>query len=262
MILDDILAETRRTVARAAELRPIAVLETVAASAPAPRGFATALRRPGAVACIAEVKRRSPSAGWIAQGVDAARVAAGYEAAGAAAISVLTDGPFFGGSLDDLARVRAAVRVPILRKDFTVDAYQIVEARAHGADAVLLIVTALSDAELAPLMAEAERWGLDVLVEAHDAGEVQRAVALGARVIGINHRDLRTFQMDMNLACALRPRVPSDRVIVAESGIRSAEDVQRMREAGIDAILVGENLMRAPDPGRALGGLLGQARAR
>jgi indole-3-glycerol phosphate synthase len=256
MILDEILAETRRSLAQARLERPQAMLEERAAAAPPPRGFAAALRRPDAVACIAEVKRRSPSAGWIREGAEAGEIARGYQVGGAAALSVLTDGPFFGGSLDDLVQARAAVGLPVLRKDFTVDRYQVVEARASGADAVLLIVSALRDVEIAGLLEEAARWGLDALVEAHDAAEVDRAVALGARVIGVNHRDLRTFKMDMTLAERLRARVPSDRVVVAESGIRTAEDVRRMRSAGVDAILVGENLMRAPDPGAALQALL------
>ena len=250
MILDDILAETRRTVARAKELRPLAVVEAEASAAAAPRGFAAALRRDD-IACIAEFKRRSPSAGWIREGADPAEVAAAYQAGGAAALSVLTDGPFFGGALADLQGARGAVRLPALRKDFMVDAYQVAEARAAGADAILLIV-----AELAALLDEAERWRLDVLVEAHDAAEVDRAVALGARLVGVNHRDLRTFQMDMSLTARLRDRIPADRLVVAESGIRTAEDVQRMRNAGVNAILVGENLMRGQDPGAALRALL------
>jgi indole-3-glycerol phosphate synthase len=256
MILDDILAETRRTVARAQETRPRAVVEAAAAEAPAPRGFAAALRGPD-IRCIAEFKRRSPSAGWIRQDGDPAVVARSYQAAGAAALSVLTDEPFFGGALADLQRARAAVPLPVLRKDFTVDAYQIAEARAAGADAVLLIVAALTDAELTTLLGEARRWELDALVEAHDADEVERALAVGARLVGINHRDLRTFKMDMTLAERLRDRIPRDCVLVAESGIRTAEDVRRMRSAGMDAILVGESLMRAPDPGAALRTLLG-----
>lgn len=256
MILDQILAETRRALAQARIDQPQGALEELAAAAPPPRGFAAALQRPGAVACIAEIKRRSPSAGWIREGADAAEIARAYEAGGAAALSVLTDGPFFGGSLEDLRRVRAAVGVPLLRKDFTVDRYQVIEARAAGADAVLLIVSALRDVELAALLEEAARWGLDALVETHDEIEVDRALALGARVIGVNHRDLRTFKMDMTLAERLRARVPSDRVVVAESGIRTAEDVRRMRSAGVDAVLVGENLMRAADPGDGLRALL------
>jgi indole-3-glycerol phosphate synthase len=256
MILDKILAETRQTVARAKETRPLAQLEKQAARASAPRGFAAALRRPGTVTCIAEIKRRSPSADWIRQGAEAAAIARSYEQGGAAALSVLTDGPFFGGSLEDLVRARGAVNLPVLRKDFIVDRYQVIEARAHGADAILLIVSALTDDQLRLMMDEAARWNLDVLVETHDATEVERALALDARVIGINHRDLKTFEMDMDLAARLRPGISPDRLVVAESGIRTAEDMGRMLRAGIDTVLVGENLMRAADPGRALRGLL------
>jgi indole-3-glycerol phosphate synthase len=255
MILDDILAETRRTVARAKEALPLAALTEQATAAPLPRGFGSALRRAD-IACIAEFKRRSPSAGWIREHADPAEIGPLYQDAGAAALSVLTDGPFFGGSLDDLGRARRAVGVPILRKDFMVDPYQVVEARAAGADAILLIVAALTDGEMAALLREAERWQLDALIEAHDAGEVDRAVAVGGRVIGVNHRDLRTFKMDMTLTARLRDRIPSDCVAVAESGIRTADDVQRMRNAGMNAILVGESFMRAPDPGAALRALL------
>jgi indole-3-glycerol phosphate synthase len=255
MILDDILAETRKTVARAKSARPLAAVEAEAAAAPAPRGFAAALQRSD-IACIAEFKRRSPSAGWIREHADPAEIARVYQDAGAAALSVLTDGPFFGGALADLSRARASVSLPILRKDFLVDAYQVPEARAAGADAVLLIVAALTDQEMRTLLAAAERWQLDALVEAHDAAEVERALAVGAKVIGINHRDLRTFKMDMTLATRLRDRIPPGCVVVAESGIRTAEDVERMRDAGMNAILVGENLMRAPDPGAALRSLL------
>jgi indole-3-glycerol phosphate synthase len=255
MILDEILAETRRTVARAKESRPATAVEAAAAAAPPPRGFARALRA-GDLAVIAEFKRRSPSAGWIREHADPAEIARSYAAAGAAALSVLTDEPFFGGALADLSRARGAVALPVLRKDFVVDRYQVAEARAAGADAILLIVAALGDAELSALLQEAERWALDVLVEAHDANEVQRALAAGARVVGINHRDLHTFQMDMTLALRLREQIPSSCVVVAESGIRTADDVQRMRNAGVDAILVGESLMRAPDPGVALRALV------
>ncbi len=255
MILDDILAQTRKTVAAAKERLPFSHLEELARAAPPPRDFWRALQRKP-IACIAEMKRRSPSAGWIREAADAAEIASTYERHGAAALSVLTDGPFFGGSLDDLRRARAATNLPILRKDFTVDRYQVAEARAHGADAILLIVAALSDAEIVALMAEAGRWGLDVLVEAHTAVEVRRALAASARIVGINHRDLRTFHVDTTLAPRMRPEIPPGRVVVAESGIRTADDVRRMREAGVDAILVGEGLMRAVDPGEALAALL------
>jgi indole-3-glycerol phosphate synthase len=262
MILDEILAQTRRAVAEARQRRPFATIAREAAAASPPRGFAAALRKPGQsgsaarISCIAEIKRRSPSAGWIWQEADAAAVARTYEEGGAAALSVLTDAPFFGGSLDDLIAARAAVRLPVLRKDFIIDPYQVVEARAAGADAILLIVAALTDTQLTTLLGEADRMQLDTLVETHDATEIDRALAVGARVIGINHRDLTTFEMDMGLATRLRPRIPPAYPVVAESGIRTAEDVRRMSRAGVDAILVGENLMKARDPATALRALL------
>lgn len=257
MILDDILARTRVDLAARQGQRPRSAVEADAARMAPARSLANALRRPGEVTCIAEFKRRSPSAGWIAEGADPAAMARAYEAGGARAMSVLTDGPFFGGGLPDLVAARASCGLPILRKDFVVDAYQIVEARAAGADAVLLIVAALGDAELRGLLAAAGQAGLDALVEAHDETEVARAVDAGAVLIGINNRDLRTFTVDRDLAVRMRPRVPADRVIVAESGIRDAADVARLRAASVDAMLVGETLMRAPDPAAALRALAG-----
>jgi indole-3-glycerol phosphate synthase len=186
------------------------------------------------------------------EAADLPRTVGAYAAGGASALSVLTDGPFFGGALADLAAARAACPLPALRKDFIVDRYQIVEARAAGADAILLIVAALTDAELADLLAAARDIALDVLVEAHDAEEVARAVAVGADLIGVNNRDLRTFTVDRELVIRLRDKVPADRLVVAESGIRDARDVARLRAAGIDAMLIGETLMRAPDPAAAL----------
>jgi indole-3-glycerol phosphate synthase len=259
MILDDILAETRRTLAVAKERLPLAEVERAAAAAPAARSLTQSVRAAAGMPCIAEFKRRSPSRGWIHQGADPVPVARAYATGGAAAMSVLTDGPFFGGSLDDLRRARAAVALPILRKDFLVDPYQVAEARAAGADVVLLIVAALGDGDLAALLAATRRWGMEALVEAHDEDEVRRALAAGAAVIGVNHRDLRTFEMDMHLATRLRPLIPTDRLLVAESGIKTAADVRRLRAAGIDAILVGETLMQAPDPAAALRALAGGA---
>ena len=257
MILDEILAQTRQAVSCARGRVPLAGLEMQVACAPPIRDFAAALGQSG-LACIAEFKRRSPSKGWINRDADAAVVARAYQAAGAAAISVLTDGPFFGGSLDDLRRARAAVDVPVLRKDFIIDRYQVAEARAAGADAVLLIVSALRQEDLVALLAEARRWGMEALVETHDRQEVERAIAADARVIGVNHRDLRTFKMDMTLATTLRPLVPSGRLLVAESGIRTPGDVSKMHAAGVDAVLVGGSLMCEPDPGSALRALLGR----
>jgi indole-3-glycerol phosphate synthase len=263
VILDDILARTRADLEARKTRRPLRDLEAaLAASVPAParslsRALGRAERAAGApIACIAEFKRRSPSAGWIREGAKIEDVTPAYARAGAAALSILTDEPFFGGSLADLAAARAAVAVPLLRKDFVVDAYQIAEARAAGADAVLLIVAALSDAEIASLLGAAARYGVEALVEAHDAAEARRAVAAGATVIGINNRDLRTFTVDRELAVRLRAEIPPDRVVVAESGIRDAADVARLVAAGVDAMLVGETLMRAPDPGAVLRALL------
>jgi len=258
MILDDILAQTRADLAGRKARRPLEVVEEEAAAQPAARGFLRALRRPGRVTCIAEFKRRSPSAGWIREGAAPIDLARRYAGAGAAALSVLTDEPFFGGSLEDLPAARGAVSLPVLRKDFIVDPYQIAEARAVGADAVLLIVSALEDREIAALLGAAARYGVDVLVEAHDAAETRRAVRAGAPLIGVNNRDLRTFTLDRELAVRLRGEVPPDRVVVAESGIRDAADVARLRAAGVDAMLVGETLMRAPDPGAALAALLAE----
>jgi indole-3-glycerol phosphate synthase len=255
MILDRIVAQTRITVARARQAVPLSRLESEARAAPRPRDFTGALRS-GRIGCIAEFKRRSPSAGWLREGAEPAQIATRYQAAGAAALSILTDGPFFSGSLTDLRRAREATALPVLRKDFIVDPYQVVEARAAGADAILLIVSALTDPALGALMAEAGRWGLHVLCEAHDEPEIERALAASARIVGINQRDLRTFEVDTTLALRLRSRVPHGRIVVAESGIRSAADVERLRAGGVDAILVGEALMRAPDPGLALKQLL------
>jgi indole-3-glycerol phosphate synthase len=257
VILDDIIARTRTDLAARRQQRPLAAVEATARALPPVRSLATALRKPGRVTCIAEFKRRSPSAGWIREDASPADLATAYVEAGAAALSILTDGPFFGGSLEDLVAAREAVTVPVLRKDFMIDRYQVAEARAGGADAMLIIISALDDATISGLLADAREFGLEVLVEAHDREEVTRAVALGAAIVGINNRDLKTFTVDRELAIRLRPLVPADRVVVAESGIRDGADVRRIGDAGIDAVLVGETLMRAPDPGAALRALLG-----
>jgi indole-3-glycerol phosphate synthase len=257
MILDDILARTRADLETRKRTRPQAEMVAAAVGRGEDRrSLGAVLRRPGAMACIAEFKRKSPSAGWINETADLETTVRAYRAGGASAVSVLTNEPFFAGRLADLAPARAASALAVLRKDFIIDPYQICEAAAAGADAILLIVAALGDAELAELLATARAMRLDVLVEAHDATEVTRAVAAGAHIIGINNRDLRTFTVDRELAARLRPSIPVDRIVVAESGIRDATDVARLRDAGIDAILVGETLMRAPDPAAALRGLL------
>lgn len=230
-------------------------LERAAASAPEPRDFAAALRRGAHVALIAECKRRSPGAGDIRPDVDPAALAVAYASAGAAALSVLTDLEYFGGSLDDLRRARGAVALPVLRKDFTLDPVQVVEARAAGADAVLLIVRLLTDDALAALRREAEALGMAVLVEAHDRDELRRAVDCGATIVGINNRDLATFTTDLDTTLRLLDSLPNGVTVVSESGIRTAADVARLGDGGVDAILVGETLLRAPDPGEAAAGL-------
>jgi indole-3-glycerol phosphate synthase len=243
-------------------LLPLAAeVRAQATDAPPPRDLAAALRRPDEVRVLAEVKRRSPSAGPIRPDADAATVAGWYEQGGAAAVSVLTDRDFFGGELEDLRRVRAAVGLPALRKDFVIDPVQVWEARAAGADAVLLIVRILDDARLAELHGLAAELGMSVLVEAHDAEEVERALAAGARLLGINNRDLATFRTDLALSLDLAADIPAAVTLVAESGIRSAEDVDRLGAAGVDAVLVGESLMRQPDPARAVAALAGRPKA-
>ncbi|MEM9493255.1 MAG: indole-3-glycerol phosphate synthase TrpC, partial [Myxococcota bacterium] len=217
------------------------------------------LRQPGEVRVIAEIKRASPSAGAIRAGADPAAIAREYRAAGAAALSVLTDEQFFDGRLAFLGQVREAVDLPLLRKDFLIDPYQVVEARAAGADAVLLIVAALDQDALNALLAETRRLGMDALVEIHSEDEAARAVAAGAEIIGVNHRDLTTFTIDMSLSGRLRPQIPAQTIMVGESGIGSADDVRALGAAGVDAVLVGERLMRAESPGQALRQLRGVA---
>ncbi|HEV7559323.1 MAG TPA: indole-3-glycerol phosphate synthase TrpC [Kofleriaceae bacterium] len=253
-ILDNILATKREEVAAAKLQRSPAVVDADARAAGPTRGLARALARsPGQpVRVLAEIKRASPSAGPIRPNADPADIAAQYAAGGAAAISVLTDRVYFDGELGFLARCRDRVPLPLLRKDFVIDAYQIAEARAAGADAILLIVAALAKTQLAELVAAAESYGLDALVEVHDIREAEIALAAGATLVGVNHRDLRTFQIDMSLTSAIAPMFPPSTVVVAESGIRTAADVQLLGAVGAHAVLVGEQLMRAADPGEAL----------
>ncbi len=241
-VLGEIVARKRADVA--ARLGHCTLDELRAAAQPTGRSLRAALARPGA-RFVMEVKRASPSAGSLAAGADPAAVARAYRGA-ADAISVLTDTPYFGGSLADLAAVRAVFDGPILAKDFVIDPRQVPEARAHGADAILVMLSVLDDAEAAAVMAEAARLGMDALVEAHDAAEVRRAVALGASIIGINNRDLRTLAVDLATTERLAPLVPADRVLVAESGIAGRADVDRLASR-VDAFLVGSSLMRAAD---------------
>jgi indole-3-glycerol phosphate synthase len=258
-VLDTILARTRETVAREKARRPLDGRHPDVTGAPAVRPFAAALARPGVMCVIAEHKRRSPSRGAIREDLEPADVARRYASAGAAALSVLTDEPFFGGQLGHLSEARAATELPTLRKDFVVDAWQIAEARAAGADAVLLIVAALSDGELRQLLGEARGLGVDALVEVHDGGELERALSAGARLVGVNNRDLRTLAVSLETSVGLAPRIPDEVVAVAESGIKSGQDLRRLRDVGFDACLVGEHLMSAPDPGAALRRLLEEA---
>jgi indole-3-glycerol phosphate synthase len=257
-VLGEILARKVDEVAAARAATPLAMLQAAARAAAPARSLRAALTRPAGapVRVLAEIKRASPSAGPIRPGADPAVIAREYDAGGAAALSVLTDRDFFDGELGFLARVRAAVGLPLLRKDFMIDGYQVVEARAAGADAILLIVAALDDALLADLYAQAGALGMDALVEVHDRAEADRALALGATLLGVNHRDLRTFAIDLGLTAALAPMVPAGTVLVAESGLRTPADVARVADAGAHAILVGESLMRAPSPGQALRALV------
>jgi indole-3-glycerol phosphate synthase len=241
------------------ERRPLDAAHPAVKAAPPVRPFAPALARPDRVNVIAEHKRRSPSRGAIREDLLPRDVARRYEEAGAAAISVLTDEAFFGGRMDHLEDVRAVASVPVLRKDFVLDPWQVWEARAAGADAVLLIVAALTDVELGQLLAVTREAGMDALVEVHERGELERALALGARIVGVNNRDLRTLAVSLETALALAPAVPDDVLAVAESGLRTGADLRRLREAGFDAFLVGERLMSAPDPGEALRELVAAA---
>ena len=227
-----------------------------ARTAPAARDFAAALAGGRGVQVIAEIKRRSPSKGELAPGLDPEAVARAYAAGGAACLSVLTETDFFGGSDDDLRTARGAVALPVLRKDFTVDERDICDARLMGADAVLLIVAALDGAQLASFRRLAEELGMAALVEVHDEAELERALAAGASVVGVNQRDLRTFEVDTERAVRVAAQIPDGVVRVAESGIRDGADVSRLAVAGFHAVLVGETLVTAPDPAQALRDLL------
>ena len=249
-VLDSIVAGVREDLAERERLLPLKAVRPLAEAAAPALDARAALRRPG-LALIAEVKRSSPSKGALAGIPDPAALAAAYEAGGASAVSVLTEPRRFGGSLADLDAVRSAVGVPVLRKDFMVSEYQLWEARAHGADLVLLIVAALTDARLTDLRELAEGLGMTALVEVHDEGEVARAVACGARVVGVNARDLKTLEVHPDTFGRLRPLLPAGCVAVAESGIGGPQDAARYAAQGADAVLVGEALVRDGDPAAA-----------
>ncbi len=245
--LQRIVAATREEVERRKLLVPVGQLERAARRrSDDRRSFPEALAKPG-LSLIAEHKRRSPSAGLIRDGVGLEEVVGAYERGGAAAISILTEGPSFGGSLEDLRAARAAARLPILRKDFIVDSYQVQESFAAGADAILLIVAALSEEQLASLHGQALALGLTALVEVHDERELDVALRLGAGAIGINNRDLTTLTVDTGRTFELLPRVPAETPIVAESGFSRRSELEELARAGVDAVLVGEALMRSPD---------------
>jgi len=257
-ILNKIVAVKREEIAAARAQRDLASLRRDAEARTDVRDFAGALRAKiaaGQAAVIAEVKKASPSKGVLREHFVPAEIAASYERGGAACLSVLTDVQFFQGATAYLEQARAACALPVLRKDFMVDAYQVFDARAMGADCILLIAACLDDAQMADLEAQAHALGMTVLVEVHDGAELDRALRLKTPLVGINNRNLRSFEVTLDTTLSLLPRVPADRLLVTESGILSRADVQRMRAADVHAFLVGEAFMRAPDPGVALGQL-------
>jgi indole-3-glycerol phosphate synthase len=266
VILTTIVERTRKEVAGRAATVPLAELRARALDSPLPLDFtaSVARRRSGRervspLNAIAEIKRASPSQGQIREPLDVREIALAYRTAGASAISILTDGPFFKGSLDDLAEARRAVDLPLLRKDFIIEAYQVYETRAHRADAILLIAAALEPSHLLELYSLAKSLSLHPLVEVHTLAELETARRAGAALIGINNRDLATFTTSLETTFALLPHVPPEAVVVSESGIGRLEDVRRLAAAGVDAILVGEALLRHPSPGALLRELLSAA---
>ena len=254
-VLTRILASKRREVEESRRQVPLDEIERRAAKASSPRGFERALRAKvsqGKPAVIAEIKRASPSKGLIREDFDPVRIARSYEAHGAACLSVLTDREFFGGSPADLVAARGACGLPVLRKDFIIDAYQVHEARSWGADCILLIVDAVPDEQLLALESVARGLGMDVLVECHDGAQLQRALSLKTPLVGVNNRDLRTFETRLETTLALLERIPPERLLVTESGIATPADVARLKEAKVSAYLVGSAFMSAEDPGKEL----------
>jgi indole-3-glycerol phosphate synthase len=257
-LLDKIVGTKRGEIAAAKAARPEAQLRELAAAAPKPRDFFAALAAPGEIRLIAEIKKASPSRGLIRADFHPVEIANTYQRHGASCLSVLTDEPYFQGHLSYLREVRAAVELPVLRKDFILDIYQLYEARAAGADAVLLIAECLDDCNLRKLHREAVALGMAPLVELYDPENLPRVFDAGATLIGINNRDLRSFETDLEHTLRLRDRIPDECVLVSESGIRTRADVERLAAANVDAILVGESLMASPDMGAAVDELLGR----
>jgi indole-3-glycerol phosphate synthase len=259
-ILEKITAYKLKEIAAAMARRPLVDMEADAHNAPPVRGFAAALRArmaEGKPALIAEIKKASPSKGLIRADFDPQALAKAYEAGGATCLSVLTDGPSFQGAPEHLTRARAATQLPVLRKDFLLDRYQVAEARALGADCILIIMAAVDDVTAGTLCAYAKAWGMDAIAEVHDKAEIDRALALDCRLIGINNRDLKTFATTLETTETLAPRVPRDRTVIAESGITDRDDLQRLAKANVRAFLVGESLMRQADVTTATRALLG-----
>ncbi len=257
-ILDKIVARKRQEIEAARQKLPVRDVEARLQNAPVIRNFRAALEQPGKIQIIAEVKKASPSDGVLRADFDPVAIARTYERHGAACISVLTDGPFFQGSLAHLSAIRSAVQIPILRKDFILERYQLLEARWAGADAVLLIAEILDDKQLHSLLKGAGELGLQALVELYDADNLSRVVDSGARLIGINNRNLHTFVTRLEHTLELAGRVPAGCCLVSESGIRDREDILRLAQAGVRAVLIGETFMRAPDIGTKLDQLLGR----
>ncbi len=258
-ILDRIVATKREEVERAKVFAPEEHLRRMVEQQPPPRDFLGAIRNAPSIALIAEVKKASPSKGVIRESFDPVAIAQIYEKHGAACISVLTDEPYFQGHIEFLRWVKESVQIPVLRKDFILDPYQVLEARAYGADAVLLIAECLDNEQLVHLYHEILSWGMTPLVEVYEPENLSRVIDLGASLIGINNRNLRTFEVDLEHTIRLRAKIPPNRLVVGESGIQTHEDVERLRQAGVNAILVGESLMREADIGQAVDRLLGRS---